>query len=478
MNRVPFSGILGPTYTLESLNAECQRCVNMLPERVESSNGKDAFWLKPTPGLELFCALPTGPVRRLLKAANGRVFAVANRFLYELVADGTYTLRGTMVVNEERVRMADNGLVLFIAVGSTLAYYLKYGDDTFHEVTDVNYLGGSCVEFLDQFLIVNRPDSQQFQLLPLAYDGSQPMVAADVFTAESSPDYVTSLVVNGRELWLFGPESYEVWWNTGDSLRTFQRIRDAAFNIGTVVLSLQGRVFWLGGSKEGHGIVWGSSGYQPVRVSDYGVEQLIDSFEYIDDAEAWTYQRAGHFMYALNFPRAGRTLVYDLKEDLWHEMEYRVPSSNNRTQHRASCHTFAFNRNLVGDFANGNVYELSSDVYTDNGDPIVRYRRAPHIQKKAQKVFYHYLDLDAEVGVGLVSGQGSNPLISLRFSDDGARTWGSYHTKSLGALGKYKTRVRWTRLGSSYDRVYEITVTDPVPFRIMGANLGLTDGAG
>jgi hypothetical protein len=64
MNRVPFSGILGPTYTLESLNAECQRCVNMLPERVESSNGKDAFWLKPTPGLELFCALPTGPVRR------------------------------------------------------------------------------------------------------------------------------------------------------------------------------------------------------------------------------------------------------------------------------------------------------------------------------------------------------------------------------------------------------------------------------
>lgn len=479
MNKIPYLDIIGPTYTLSSVNAECQRCVNMYIETIESGKGKNKYWLKPTPGLTEFINLDDVPVKKLYTASNNKVYAVSGDKLYEIFIDGTKVLRGTLGAIPNHIRMVDNGLVLFL-VYDRIAYTLRFSDNDFLLLVDVGYLGGVFVDFLDQYFITPIPNSQQFQISPLAYNRVTSYSAGDVFSCESNPDYINSMAINGREVWFFGPNSYEVWFNSGDGLRPFQRIRDAAFNIGTIapfsVLSCSGQVFWLGGSKEGYGIIWASSGYQPIRISNHGIENMIAEMSIIDDAESWSYQIDGHVMYVLNFPSEAKTIVYDINTGEWHEMEYRVPVYDTRLQHRATCHTFGFNKNLVGDFSNGLVYELSQNVYSDNGDPIIRYRRAPCINDGRNLVFFKKFEIVVEAGLGLVSGQGSDPVISLRWSNDNGHTWSNYHTKSIGKIGKYKQPVVFKNLGAAIDRVFEILISDPVPFRLISSELGLEVG--
>jgi hypothetical protein len=69
-----------------------------------------------------------------------------------------------------------------------------------------------------------------------------------------------------------------------------------------------------------------------------------------------------------------------------------------------------------------------------------------------------------------------NPQINLRWSDDAAHTWSNYYPMDCGAPGNYKARVLRYRLGRARDRVFEITVTDPLPWRIVDAFLKATPG--
>ena len=71
-------------------------------------------------------------------------------------------------------------------------------------------------------------------------------------------------------------------------------------------------------------------------------------------------------------------------------------------------------------------------------------------------------------------GQGVDPQVMLRWSDDGGHTWSNEHWKSMGRIGETGTRVFWRRLGMTLklrDRVYEISGTDPVRITIVGAEL-------
>jgi len=86
----------------------------------------------------------------------------------------------------------------------------------------------------------------------------------------------------------------------------------------------------------------------------------------------------------------------------------------------------------------------------------------------------HALQLDCQTGVGLVTGQGSDPEVMLRWSDDGGHTWSNEHWRKMGAIGQYGYRTYWQRLGMTMklrDRVYEVSGTDPVKIAIMGAEL-------
>ena len=67
-----------------------------------------------------------------------------------------------------------------------------------------------------------------------------------------------------------------------------------------------------------------------------------------------------------------------------------------------------------------------------------------------------------ETGVGVTTGQGSDPKMMLQKSDDGGKTWQSLPDKTIGKLGERFSRAVWYNLGSSRQRVYRAAISDPI----------------
>jgi hypothetical protein len=229
-------------------------------------------------------------------------------------------------------------------------------------------------------------------------------------------------------------------------------------------------VFWLGADDKGAGIVWRADGYTPLRISTHAIESAIGSYSTIADAFAFTYQQEGHIFYVLTFPTAGATWCYDAATQLWHERAWRDPDTGQLTRWRPSCHVYANGEHLVGDFETGGVYALDLDTFTDDGAPILRQRRTATSEVAAAA---HVLQLPAGRHGNRrrpgSDGQGAVPLLMLRYSSDGGHTWSPERTATVGAAGQYGARAKFNRLGSGRNRVWEISMTDPVKFAVFGA---------
>ena len=100
----------------------------------------------------------------------------------------------------------------------------------------------------------------------------------------------------------------------------------------------------------------------------------------------------------------------------------------------------------------------------------------PRIYLDDNWLFYNSFQVVLDAGIGLTSGQGSDPQVMMRWSSDGGQTWGNEHWVSAGKIGEFGTRALWRRLGRGYDRVFEVAVTDPVPWRMIGAYLSMGQG--
>lgn len=178
----------------------------------------------------------------------------------------------------------------------------------------------------------------------------------------------------------------------------------------------------------------------------------------------------------ITFPTANKTWAYDTSTGLWHERAFNNDGSLIR--HRSNCYAFAYSAHTVGDFENGRVYELSKDVYSDSGTAITRLRTSPHISTGLVRNFFKSFQLDMETGVGLDgTGQGTDPQVMFRFSDDGGHTWSNERLRSAGRIGETKWRVRWHRLGMARNRIFEVKITDPVRVALLGAEIEFEQGA-
>ncbi len=460
-----FVGFVGPAYTLRSVNVDCQRLVNLYPESNELGTGKnqEIAALVGTPGLVRLSTMGTGPVRGLYQSSKSRTFAVSGTGFYEVTTPTAPSLLGTLTTGAGRVSMTDNGVDLVLVDGAK-GYRFTFSTNTFQEITDPDFPAGASIsQFFDQYIIVNDPDSQKFWFSALSDASSWD--ALDFQQAEGSPDNVIALLVDHRELILAGEWSTEVFFNSGDPLTPFTRIQGAFVEEGLAardtLCAMDNTIFGLSKNKNGQGFVRRTTGYQAQRISTHAIELALASYGDLSGATAYTYQEKGHSFYVLNVPGAKTTWVFDAATNLWHERQ-SVNSSGQLDRHRGEVHCFSGGLHLVGDYENGNLYKFDDNTYTDDGQPITALRRAPHISNNGKRVSHPIFQLDMETGVGLASGQGSDPKAMLRWSNDGAKTWSNEHWTGIGKQGEYKARAIWRRLGEARDRVYEVSITDPV----------------
>ena len=467
--------LLGSAYVARSVNAADNRMVNLFPEAIPEG-GKEAGFLNRCPGLRLVATVGSGPVRGLWSHA-GILYVVSGTEFYKVTSSYVATKIGD-VSGTGPVSMADNGTQLFIACNGP-SYIYNYSTLAFGQITDPDFAGAVNVGYLDGYFVFNEPDSQRVWVTALL-DGTS-IDPLEFASAEGSPDGLVALIVDHREAWLFGTDSTEVWYNSGEADFPLTRIQGAFNEIGCAapysVAKLDNGIFWLGADARGQGIVYRANGYTGQRISTHAIEYAIQSYPTISDAIAYTYQQEGHAFYVLVFPTAGKTWVYDVAVNAWHE---RAGFSDGAfTRHRSNCHANYQGIPHVGDFANGKIYVFDLSTFTDDDQPqkwLRSWRALPPGANNLKRTVHHTLQLDCETGVGVLTGQGSDPQVMLRFSDDGGHTWSNEKWTGMGAIGAYQRRAIWRRLGMTVklrDRVYEVSGTDPVKIVILGAELAV-----
>ena len=334
------------------------------------------------------------------------------------------------------------------------------------QITDTDFTsrGGAQAVSLDSYILFREPNSGRF--FSSALDDALTYDGLYFATAEGFPDDLVGIIVDHRQIILAGTQTFEVWYNAGTSGFPFARDANGFLELGcaagATLAKADNSVYWLASDLT----VRRLEGLTPVRVSQHGVEQAIRSYT-VSDAYAFGYTEGGHINYVLTFPTSGHSWLFDATTREWHERE-----SYNLTRWRPCSSAFCYGRNYVQDYETGKVGYLDSNTYTE-WEQILRsewtYGTAGYAG--GHRSFHSELNCLVETGVGLTSGQGSDPQIMLDISDDGGRTWRASTTQSLGPIGTYRTTVYWNALGSSRDRIYRMAVSDPVKVTVYDTQL-------
>ena len=396
--------ILGSAYVARSINAADNRMVNLFPEAIPEG-GKEPGFLNRAPGLEFLQTVGSGPIRALWahQTNNSDFYVVSGDKVYKLSGlTATPQLLG-IVSGTGPVSIADNGTQIFFACNPNGFIYNKT-TGAFGPITDSDFAGAVTVTYLDGYFVYNQPNSQKIWVTQLL-DGTS-IDPLDFASAEGSPDGVVGLISDHRELWVFGTDSVEVWYDSGATDFPLTRIQGAFNEIGCVaafsIAKLDNGLFWLGTDARGQGIVYRANGYTGVRVSTHAIEYAIAQYGNISDAIAYTYQQEGHAFYVITFPSGNATWVYDVSTQVWHERAGF--DDGDFIRHRSNCQCNFGGNILVGDFENGNIYRFDLDVYADNGGIqkwLRSWRALPTGQNNLKRTAQHSLQLDCETGVGL-----------------------------------------------------------------------------
>lgn len=467
-----YPGFIGPWDKSQSICADPEITVNWYTEKLPQ-RGKNQFALYPCPGFSSWMTFTELGLRGAIDT-GARQFVVMAGQLYEIFQNQTKTARGSAMAQDSNpATMCYNSASgeLFITTGGN-GYIFTLATNTLTlELTGTATQGG----LLDTFFVAFDINTGRIYCSD-PNDGTT-WDPTQYIQSSTSDAWVSMLVVaQPAGIWAIGRKLGDVLYDAGTFPFPFAPIPGASFDYGIAstfsISSSGGRVSWLTQTEQGAGSVVSARGYTPQRISTPPIETAIAGFlrddGSISDCEALTYEDQGHQFTAFTFPRSNATFVYDVTTNQWHARTTRNVSKGVNEYWHPRVHLFAYGKHLVGDRSTGTMSVMDVTYGSEaNGDPIIRERVFPGLFNEKQIINTRVLEIYLEAGLGLSSGQGSNPLVMLDISNDGGKTYGNQRTRTAGALGKYQTRVQFWKLGASRDRVYKMTVSDPIPWRII-----------
>lgn len=457
-----------------------QRCINWFPVGADSQAAKNAMHLSPTPGSKLITTLTPNlgsGCRGVYETAGGRFFGVWGDTLYEFSSTGIATDRNSSLrlsTTNGNVSITDNGTSLIILTSSG-GYLLTLSSNAFTLISDADFPStANMVIFHDGYFIVSVPDTKKWYI---SEDGIS-WNALDFANINSTPDNISGLIRKNNDVCLFGEKSIEYWQNVGNADFPYLRVSNASQSIGTknpwTIQKINDNVYFLGSNKDGYGTIQriSSNGYDPVMISTDSINDKINEVGTRDDSIAYTYQEKGHYFYVITITNVG-TFVFDETTGKWHERAFWDSNLGAFDRHKSSHAAFAFGKNYIGFNGDNNLYQLDSSYYLDNTDEIKRVRTCAHIHSENKNIRYNKIELEFERGQGLTTGQGSDPQVMFRYSNDGGFIWSNEQWRSMGKKGEYSKRARWLSQGTGRNRVLEFSVSDPIKADLLGAYMDI-----
>lgn len=475
-----YPGFVGGSSPSQSTIATSERTVNFYVEQISTEGPQHKTALYPTPGQQAWItAANSGGVLVDVGGRGGalcgsRAFVAIGAGLYEIFSDSTIIKRGNIA--------QDANVAQFAYLGPTanhLGIASGGNEYTFNLTTNVLTLNltGECnqIGMLDEYLLALNQTTGKLRLSNLndgnTWDPTQ-------FALRSAqPDQWIAMVVNAPDILLLGANTGDVWYDAGTS--PFPLAARAGLNIpfGIIapfsLVNIAGRQFWLSSNKEGDGIVVGTEGYGVKPISSSELDHAIASYartSTITDAEGFALQMEGHTFYVLRFPSANATWLHDLALGVWTEAGKWNAARGEYDVWNPRFHLKAFGKHITGGNGTGSLSLLDVTYTTEeDGSFIRRMRRGPVLIRDMNRQPIANFEVLMEPGLGTQTGQGSDPQVMGRFSIDGGKTWGNERMCGVGRVGEYTRRAFWNRHGAPYMWVPEISMTDPIPWRIIDA---------
>lgn len=464
---MPIVSLFGVSQQGKSSTVTSQKHKNLYAEIIQDPEKARVVYYG-TPGLLLFTSFGDTPIRGWI-AVGDLFYAVHRGVFWEVNNAGVKTNRGTLTSTSGRVQMAHNGTQIAVVDGTFAGFYNYTIATTTLATVTTNVIGTPIdVTFQDGYGLLAYADGKFQKTASYSF---QTLDALEFATAESNPDGLLRNIADHGEVVLAGSETVEFWGNTGAQDFPYGNQRGSTLEWGLAapwsLVKYNDSLAGLFKNRMGQVQVMVMQGHALRKISTPGLDYKINNYGSVSDATAYAYMLGGHPMYVINFPSEGKSHMYDASTSMWTELE----SGLSGARYRGDLHLDYLNKPRISDYANGNIYTLDADTYTENGEPIAREIVSKHFNSGLEMLKVSKLQVDFETGVGLISGQGSDPKAMMQFSKDNGHTWSNEAWMAMGNIGVYVARVIWWQLGVARDWVFKIRITDPVKVVIAGASI-------
>lgn len=459
------------SYKSDSAQFSSQRLVNLYSEKAPEG-AKAPVAVFGSPGLTAFATLGIGPVRGV-HVMNSVLYAVSGPTLYSVSATGMVTPLGSAVGGTGNVVMSDNGTQLLITNGVNGYVWTAVGG--FVVITDAAFNAANTVTFFDNVFVFDWLGTNKV-FISNSLDGTSYNGLA-FSVAEVSSAFVLATVNQTETLLVFTGDHIETWYDAGAPIFPFLRVDGATIERGCAAgkspVKEDNAVFFLGDDL----VFYRLQGVQPMRVSNHAAESAFRGYASCSDLFTFSYTFEGHKFIALTFPGANASWHYDISTGEWHERESWDQNNNSYGRWRGNCHATCYGLELVGDAFSGQIGFLDKTAYTEFGSTIRGLAVSAPLHSDRKRLTISRMELDFQTGVGVATGQGSNPQVMLEWSKDGSETYSAIKVwQSIGRIGAFLTRLRWLRLGQARQWVFRYTITDPVRRTMIAANADVASG--
>ncbi|MDQ3170234.1 MAG: packaged DNA stabilization protein gp10 [Acidobacteriota bacterium] len=471
-----FAAFCGSFYRGLSPVMAADTAINLYTETREVPGSAKQVAMIGTPGLTRDATVATLVCRGWF-TQDGRTWVVVGATLYERTAAATYVARGTVANDGKPVTFVSNGQGggQVAIVGGGALYVLVLSTNVLSAIT-LPFANPVMITFLDGYGLINQRDTPTVWFSALENFASWD--ALDFFARSGSSDNLVGVAVSRDRVWALGSKTTTLFYNSGDFDTPFVPYPGTSTQVGLAHASLLGIyndvLYWVAVSATGQYRMVRATDPTAETISTPPIEWFLSQCSTLTDATLLIYEQDGHPFVCVtcpSSPEAVQTYVYDVRESLWHARASWDSTLGQYLPWRASGATAINGEVLVGDRDTGDLYVLDLEVFAEDGAVLKRERATPYLSAEAEWLFIDQFELGMQAGVGLSSGQGSAPTVTLEISRDGARTWVDTGMATLGAgpasvgaVGDYTARAIWRRLGRvRADRlVFRVTQTDPV----------------
>lgn len=441
------------------------RYINLILEKTPA--GPSPVMGTTRPGLDATYSLGAGPVLRMNQIPgvfNGDLFTISGGNLYR----NSSSISAVPYGNNPRMAAA-NGQLAIVVGGALYAYQgstltlIQFFDDGVSRLPSF-----SSVVVLYNIFVFSVAGSTQFFFSKVG--DATTINAANFGNAQTEPSPIIEMQVLAEEIYFCKAKAIEIWDFTGSLTAPFAESQGRTFakgcaSQGAVVTNVDNTLVWVADDFS----VYRSSNI-PIKISTNYIDDRIRACGQLGVAASLAFYLGveGHALYILNLPTINESYAWDASTKEWARWGSEIPNSTDPGLFIGACAAGQASSDIfVGSYNSGEVYTLDSSTYSDAGQAIKTVASGAILLEDGNTRCNN-------VALQCVRGGGTNidnPVVEMRFSDDGGRTWSSWLQSHLGFAGGYTYKAVWRYLGAMNQpgRYFEFSVSDSVPFTIESA---------